>query len=133
MVVLLMAWGCASSALDAVDPALFEATPTWTADIQPLLDRYCVSCHDGDSTFDGGLELATYEAARGTRIPDACTASSPEVIAAFADVLVLPTEYGDGQPCPYWEPLSMPPHAGAHLSTAEQVVLMRWIETGAPR
>ena len=133
MIVFLVLWACASSALDQVDPALFDAEPTWTADIQPLFDRQCVSCHDGDSSFDGGLELATWEAARGTRIPDACSASSQEVIDAFADVLVLPTEYGDGQPCPSWAPLSMPPGADAHLSTAEQVVLMRWIETGAPR
>lgn len=124
--------GCADSVLDQADPASFEAEPTWSEDIAPLLERSCVSCHDGRGAFEGGVELATYAAARSTRVPATCTAISQDVADHFADVLVLPTDSGGDASCSGWEPLSMPPGTATRLSPTEQVLLARWVELGAP-
>lgn len=36
-----------------------DSTATWSADIQPLIQAQCVSCHQGASA-SGGLDLSTH-------------------------------------------------------------------------
>ena len=114
-----------------VDPALYTTTPTYTEDIQPILETWCVDCHSHDGVMYAGVELDTYASARSTRARSTCTAITPELIDRFGAYL-LPLAGSDGQsPCAPWEPHSMPPGAMARLSVDEQILLARWVETGA--
>ncbi|MEO0812309.1 MAG: hypothetical protein AAFY60_05550, partial [Myxococcota bacterium] len=63
---------CGSQSLEEGAPELFTANPTYLADIRPMLDRTCVSCHDGFGTQAGGVELDRYSTAFGARVKIGC-------------------------------------------------------------
>jgi hypothetical protein len=91
---------------------LYGTTPcdasavTWTADIQPMLQTQCVSCHSGASA-SAGLDLSTYTLVKGS----------------------LSTVTGRMNK-PMGDPLVMPP--SGPLSTCNLTKLDAWVAAGAP-
>lgn len=109
-------------------------TPTYSAQIEPLLRENCVECHTRHGLRAGGVELDLYESARSTAQHNACVSISEELIAQFAGALRAPLrERPGGGPCGDWKVFGMPPGASSKLSPYEQALLARWIEVGAPR
>jgi hypothetical protein len=130
---LLVAASC-GEAIEDVDPMLAQAAPTYERDIRPLYARHCVACHDAHGLRAGGVELDRYDNAHATRVKSACTSITPDLIEEYAEEL-LPY-LGDppqraAVPCGDWEPLSMPAGAQPRLTRAEQLILVRWVATGA--
>jgi hypothetical protein len=124
--------GCGS------DDALATASslePNYTHHIAPLLARACVSCHTRDGLRAGGVELDAYETARVTAVKNACVSVTPALIEAFAPVLkpVERSSEPERPTCADWAPFTMPPDALDKLTPHEQVLLLRWIETGMPQ
>ena len=116
-----------------VEPAALTATPTYAQDIAPLMNRHCVECHDGDGVRGGGVEVDRYESVFAARVKNVCVSISRELIEQNRDAL-LPVPKDPPQPrvpCADWEPLSMPVGAKPKLTAHEQVLLVRWLVTGA--
>ncbi len=118
---------------DAVDPALYDATPTYAVDIAPLMDRYCEACHASDGLRSGGVELDLYENLYAARVKNACVAIEPELIERYADALLPAARDPEvpRTPCSDWEPYSMPTGAKLKMTPSEQVIFVRWVVTGA--
>ncbi len=135
--LLLALAGCGAADMGKIDPRLLESKPTYEAHIKSIYARYCVSCHDGrgaDLYLPGGIELDNYENAYSTRVPSACVSISQELVDQFAAVLMpVPRDPPVNQgPCSDWLINSMPTGAKSPLTPAEQIILVRWVQTGAP-
>lgn len=105
--------------------------PSWTADVEPLLDRHCARCHGAGHTIRAGVDVTGFDAASAAAVKNTCVSIAPELIAEGGDAL-LPLG-GDGDaPCSSWEPLSMPPGAVPRLSPWEQRILLDWVLAGTP-
>lgn len=93
-----------------------QAVVSYSRQVQPILDRYCISCH-GVNRVAEGLDLTSYEKVMaGSR-------NGPIVIPGQADksLLVLLVETGEM------------PKRGAK-PTAEQIQILRdWVNAGAPK
>jgi hypothetical protein len=134
LLMLLLSSACGGRSLEQADPSIMEAEPSYQLDIRPLYARHCTSCHDSHGVRAGGVELDRYETARATRVKSACTSITSDLIASYGEFL-LPYR-GDPPrldlvPCGDWEPLSMPAGAQPRLTHAEQMILVRWVVTGA--
>lgn len=130
-----LATACGSASVDDIDPGLLAVTPSYQRDIAPILRRYCVGCHDSRGTVSGGVALEQYLAARSNRTRSACVALSRELIDRYGTFLLpVPKNPAVETPalCGDWASLSMPVGAKDHLTTSEQVILLRWVELGGP-
>lgn len=129
---MLLACGPERS-FDAVDPALYEATPTYAVDIAPLMDRYCVACHASDGLRSGGVELDLYDNLFAARVKNACVAIEQELVDRYADDLLPAVRNPEvtRTPCDGWERYSMPTGAKLKMTPSEQVIFVRWVVTGA--
>ena len=107
------------------------ATPSFSADVAPILEQHCVRCHERDGTLDGGVELDTYLGARGARVSSTCTSVGDDVVDVYSADLLPEAGNGSDVPCEPWKTLSMPPGAEVKLSIVEQVMLAQWVATGA--
>lgn len=133
LLLALSFWACGSET--ELSPELLAAEPTYTNDIRPLMERYCVECHARAGTKAGGVELDRYESVFGTRVKSICTAVRPDLVQRY-DALLQPAPRSDGEvrgTCAEWEVFSMPTGVKDKLTVHEQVILLRWLETGAPR
>jgi len=133
--ILGLALGLAACGSEDANTGADALSPNYTQHIAPILQRACVPCHTSDGLRAGGVELDAYDSAKATAVKDACTAVTPDLITAYADVLkpVPRTDAPDRATCADWAPFSMPPAALDKLTPFEQVLLLRWIETGAPQ
>jgi WD40 repeat protein len=97
--------------------ASFAFEPTFSKDVQPLLQRHCQGCHQ-PSSMASGLDLTTYEAfAKGGK-------RGPGFIAGKADdSLTMKYLAGDIQPR---MPLGQKP-----LDDASAAIFREWIAAGA--
>jgi len=123
--------GCQATLAD-LDPASLEAAPTFTRDVLPLYEKYCIDCHTRGARMDGGVALDVYVAAHSTRVRSACVSIGTDVINEYGAWLLPEAGYGSPVPCEPWVPLSMPPGATPRLTLGEQVTLARWVAAGAP-
>jgi uncharacterized membrane protein len=100
--------GCAfgDATLDELDPEAAPATPTWSADIAPMMDWHCTKCHSKDSILGAseGIEL------------DTCA----QVKAELDDVAET-----------VFDAENMPPGGALRLASWEELTLRRWIDQGA--
>jgi uncharacterized membrane protein len=91
--------------IEVVDPAAIPAEPTYSEHIKPLMEFYCVACHDPEGQVGavGGIDLTTYEA----------------VSADYDDIreAVFDKRY-------------MPPGGGRRLSAEDEATLARWDAQG---
>lgn len=126
--------GCGPATIDDVPAEIFALEPTYVAHVRPLFEAYCTSCHASDALYAGGVELDRYDSAYAGRVHQACVSVSEEVVARFASALVPYRRSGKAPraACEGWEVYSMPTGARGRLTLEEQVILARWVETGAP-
>jgi len=117
--------------LSELPASYFAMVPTYDADVAPILERYCVSCHTADGLMAGGVELNTYQSAFSARVKNVCTAITPAVVDRFGSSLRSPRHEVSDLPCADWDTYSMPKGAKLKLTLYEQLVLARWVETGA--
>jgi hypothetical protein len=96
-----------------------------------MLDEFCVRCHTSMGRMDAGVELDRYESARSARVKNACVSVSTDVIDNFAKSLLPAAGHGSPVPCEPWKALSMPPGATPLFSLEQQILMARWVETGA--
>jgi len=131
----LMSTGCGGEPLEDAQPNLFTAMPSYKAHIKAILRSRCVVCHDSKGVRSGGVELDQYASAFSNRVRNACVSITDELVARFSDVLLPhPTDPPTAlTPCKNWDTFSMPSGASSRLTASEQVLLVRWVETGAPR
>ena len=92
--------------------------PDFVNDVQPVLNKHCVGCHNADD-LEGGLDLGSFAAL------SAGGDSGPAVVASDAAGSRLWRLTALGM-----EP-KMPPDDLASPSAEELEVLRRWIEAGA--
>jgi len=113
-----MFWRCKVAAvLIASSAIVFAADPSYYRDIQPVLQRNCVSCHQ-PAMKSSGLDLTTFEGLKtGGKRGTAFTAGVPE-----ESVMV---RYITGESKPQM-PLGAPP-----LSKEEVALVREWIKSGA--
>jgi hypothetical protein len=94
---------------------------SFTADVQPLLDKHCASCHlGGEGTQASGFDVATYESLMiGTHygpvvVPrDAASSSLYRLVSGKVD------------------PSIQMPHGQVRLSETQIAVIESWIDQGA--
>lgn len=112
-----MRWTLASSCLVAFPLLLSAAEPSFYRDVQPILQRNCVACHQPASK-SSGLDLTTYDGFRagGKRGPAFSAGASDDSLAI---------RYITGQTKPSM-PLGSPP-----LAVADIDVIREWIKSGA--
>lgn len=84
-----------------------DSTATWSADIQPLIQAQCVSCHQGASA-SGGLDLSTHANVQNSTLNGS---------------LIDRIQRGSG------DPLAMPP--SGPLSNCNQAKFRVWERGGA--
>jgi hypothetical protein len=93
---------------------------TYTRDIQPIFDQYCIACH-GPSRAENGLRLDSYQnTLRGTQHGPVVVPGSPGT-STLASVI-------QGTAAPQ---VSMP-HEGRKLTANRIQNIILWIEAGAP-
>ncbi len=98
--------GCAfgSDPLEVVDPAAAPERPTWTQDVQPIMDYYCTTCHSPSGALNVGVSLDTCDNTRR---------SFGSVWSTAADSK------------------SMPPGGALRVSSYDLLILDRWHAQGA--
>lgn len=99
---------------------LHAQTASYTEDVRPFLNNYCIQCHQGKKT-KGGINLGSYESImKGGR------RDRKLVVANDADKSLLATcvEGKGGRRMPLEK-------AGKHPTTKETSVLRDWINAGA--
>lgn len=140
LLLALTACGGAES-LAEVPPEIFASSPSYERDVRPILGRYCVECHAEAGVRAKNIAVDTYESAVTNRFEDVCTAVTDEALARFAGKIAFPPRMQRGgrggtttttRACD-GSRYSMPPGAMTRLSAREQVVMLRWVEIGAPR
>jgi WD40 repeat protein len=112
-----MRWSWELSCLVAFSPLLTAGEPSYYREIQPVLQKNCVGCHQ-PAMKSSGLDLTTYDGLRagGTHGPAFST-------GAPADSLVLRYMTGVAKPP---MPLGSPPLANADID-----LIREWIKSGA--
>lgn len=132
LVAALALSACGSEDVTELDVA--ELEPTYEYPVRAILERSCVPCHTSDGLRAGGVELDRYESAYNTRVKSTCTAVTPRLVERFAAHLqpVPKDPPQDRGTCADWELFSMPPDAFDKLTPYEQLLLLRWVELGAP-
>jgi len=92
------------------------AAPTYTKSVKPILDKHCISCHQGDWA-QGGLKLDSAEGIRkGGKSGKAISAKSAPKSLLFQRM------NGDKKP-------TMPP--AGKLKEADLKIVKSWIDSGA--
>lgn len=137
---MLMACDTGTPAVDTAFAANIQPTalpvnttsPTYTADIAPLLNVFCVDCHAHNAVMYAGVELDSYASARSVRVRNTCTALSPDLISEFSTHLIPQDGHSSEAACAPWEAHSMPPGAMTRLSPEQQRMLAVWVANGAP-
>ena len=120
---------CGPESLDAEVAEAFDAEPTYALHIAPLLERHCVACHDGHGLRSGGVELDRFTSAYSNRYRNACVSAREDLVERFAEGL---TPSYDNEHCRDLDVFSMPVGAKSKMTPYEQLLLIRWVETGAP-
>jgi mono/diheme cytochrome c family protein len=91
--------------IESVDPDAIPAAPTYSEHIKPLMEFYCVACHDPEGQVGeaGGIDLTTYELVSG--------------------------DYDDIREA-IFDKRYMPPGGGRRLSAEDEATLARWDAQG---
>lgn len=136
--LFLSAAACGNDPLATLDPELETFTPTYERDVRPVLARHCIACHTSSGVAIGGVQLDTYETAWGNQKRSACTAIVAALKERYGDHLrPIKRDTDDplvpAKPCGDWQVYSMPTGAQPRLTMAEQLILVRWVVTGAAR
>lgn len=99
-----------------------SGAPSYAADVAPILNQKCVSCH-GRLLPQKGLKLHTREAIfQGGESGVAVVPGRPQQSPLYTALKLPPAD-----------PRHMPPVAGGQvLSAAEIATIREWIEAGAP-
>ncbi len=113
-----------------LDTGDVPAVVTFTEHIEPLMQEWCVRCHDSNGELDGGVALDTYRAVYGARVKNTCVTVGQDVVDAYADVLLPLAGQQDLAACEGWAVGSMPPGAQPHLTLSQQVTLAEWVAQG---
>jgi uncharacterized membrane protein len=118
-VAALACGGSGDLPLDQVDPNAAPANPTYDQ-VFALMHNNCANCHTGGG--DGGGESGYVLSSRRTTLED----GGPDLtdcvqIVAFAGDILDQVESD-----------LMPPGAIPRLTSAEKLLLRRWVENGAP-
>ncbi len=121
LAAILAAVGCGSGdlPLDEVDPNAAPANPTYDQ-VFAILQNNCVSCHDsgGDGGGESGYALSR---PRTTFEDDGPNMNDCVEIVAFAGDILDQIENN-----------TMPPGAMPRLTSAQKLLLRRWVENGTP-
>ncbi len=111
------ALGCGGSGdlpLDQVDPNAAPSNPTYDQ-VFALMHNNCTNCHTGG---DGGEYVLTRRATTSNATPD--LSNCVQIVAFAGDIL----DQVDRD--------LMPPGAMPRLTSAEKLLIRRWVENGAP-
>ena len=101
-------------------PVRSAAAASYTHDIQPIFNEYCITCH-GPRVAENGLRLDSYSATmKGTRFGAVVTPGKPSFSTL---VFVL-----DGKAS---KEIAMP-HDGGRLSPNRVENIKQWVDAGAP-
>ena len=96
-----------------------EAAPDFVKDIQPILEKNCVRCHDADKT-KGGLRMDTYELImEGGDTADAIVPGDPGASELLVRIHLRPIDEG------------VMPDEGRALESSEVALLDEWVRAGA--
>ena len=112
-----MRWSCTVAVLAASPAVLYAADPSYYRDIQPVLQKNCISCHQ-PAMKSSGLDLTSFDGLKlGGKRGAAFSAGVPE------QSLIVRYLTGENKP---------PMPLGAPSLTKEEVALVRdWIKSGA--
>jgi hypothetical protein len=95
------------------------AAPDFVKDIQPILEKNCVRCHDADKT-KGGLRMDTHELImEGGDTADAIVPGDPAASELLVRIHLRPIDEG------------VMPDEGRALEPAEVALLDEWVNAGA--
>ena len=89
-------------------PVCDSSNFTYSGGVRPILQTYCLGCHNGDAVSGGFIPLGTYEGVRD---------------AANGNMLLPAIQHIGSFPMP---------KNGAKLSDCKIAVIRKWIEAGAP-
>ncbi len=120
MVVAVLPWivgSCVGSGRDSsgADTAgVVPAHPTYSVEVRPILDEWCVSCH-GETPVDDAPDYF--------RLDVYATTGEVRGAAAMAEFIAITATSSAG---------SMPPRGGASPSDVERATLLAWVDDAAP-
>ena len=97
------------------------AQPAYTVAIQPIFDKYCVSCH-GANKSKGGLRMDTVELLLKGGDSGSCLDPANAKASLMGQRLSLPMDDDD----------HMPPDGKPQPSAAQLALLRWWLDAGAP-
>ena len=95
--------------------------PAYTVAIQPIFDKYCVSCH-GPNKSKGGLRMDTVELLLKGGDSGSCLDPANAKASLMGQRLSLPMDDDD----------HMPPDGKPQPSAAQLALLRWWLDAGAP-
>jgi hypothetical protein len=99
-----------------------EKKPSYTADVKPILDKYCAECHmpNKEGAIKSGFQIDSYASImKGTKFGPVIVPGSAESSTLYRLIA------GKANPA-----INMP-HKKAPLSAAEVDTIKRWIDQGA--
>ena len=106
-------------ALVATGFPVFAASPDFVAEIQPILERNCVRCHNAEKT-KGGLRMDTYKwIMQGGDTADAIVPGNPAASELLVRLHLRPIDEG------------VMPDEGRALEPKEVALLDEWVKAGA--
>ena len=99
---------------------VYAASPDFVTDIQPILERNCVRCHNAEKT-KGGLRMDTYKwIMQGGDTADAIVPGNPAASELLVRIHLRPIDEG------------VMPDEGRALDPKEIALLNKWVKAGAP-
>jgi len=108
-----------------------DRSPTYSRDIQPILQANCTACHSGsgEGLAASGLDLGTYEGLmRGTRLGRVVVPGGSEASSLY---LVVAHKTDPKIQMPPHHPESLAEGRGGTLTGAEVEAIRAWIDAGA--
>ncbi|MBX3113979.1 MAG: c-type cytochrome [Fimbriimonadaceae bacterium] len=104
----------------APDSGTASAAKTFSANVQPILTKNCVSCHSGDKPAEG-LNLESYDGlAKGIH-----DGKEPAFVAGkSSESMIVKVLTGDGAK-------QMPPDKNDALSAEDVATIAAWVDAGA--
>jgi uncharacterized membrane protein len=101
LALFVSACGFGTQSIEELDPDAIPQVPVYNADVAPIVEYYCIACHQGKFAAD-----------------DVILSEEADVLA-FCDLIAEQVFLSR----------DMPPGAARRLAPSEEVILKRWMQT----
>ena len=101
LALFVSACGFGTQSIEDLDPNSIPQVPAYEADVAPIIEYYCIACHQGQFAANGII------------------LSTEDDVVALCDLVAEQMFFSR----------EMPPGAARRLTPAEEAILKRWMQT----